>query len=107
MPKPAKLLDLRVIEQKLLDVGVESRQSGITPPKNTQKKKHFFIRLKVVFTKFKRAELCLHRVIIIGNNAWGFSSGWISKAGIVDVAEDALNPRENPCRGQRLVGEMT
>lgn len=41
MPKPAKLLDLRVIEQKLLDVGVESRQSGITPPKNTQKKKFF------------------------------------------------------------------
>lgn len=102
MPKPAKLLDLHVIEQKLLDVGVESRQSGITPPKKT-----FFIRLKVVFTKFKRAELCLHRVIIIGNNAWGLSSGWISKAGIVDVAEDALNPRENPCRGQRLVGEMT
>lgn len=42
MPKPAKLLDLHVIEQKLLDVAVESRQSGITPPKNTQKKPFFY-----------------------------------------------------------------
>lgn len=49
MPKPAKLLDLRVIEQKLLDVGVESRQSGITPPKNTQKKKTFFYKVKSGF----------------------------------------------------------
>lgn len=50
--------------------------------------------------------LGLHRVVVVGDEAWRLSSGWISEAGVVGVAEDALDPGQYSCRGHRLVGEM-
>ena len=36
--------------------------------------------------------LALHRIVIVGYNSWRLSSGRISEAGVVGIAEDALDP---------------
>jgi len=102
MPQPANLLDLSIIEQKLLGIHIEPCQSGIN--KNIQRMV-WILQLSVPGSRV--LWLCLHRVVIVGDDAWRLSLGWISEAGVVSVTEDALDPGENPCWGHGLVGEVT
>lgn len=49
----------------------------------------------------------LHGVVIVGDDTWWLSSGGLPEAGVVGVAEDALQPRQDPRWGHGLVREMT
>lgn len=49
----------------------------------------------------------LHGVVKVSHYAWRFPRRWAMEAGVVDVADDALNPGHGAHRWQGFVWEVT
>lgn len=50
---------------------------------------------------------CSHRVVVVGHQTGGLSSGGVLKTGVVGITEDSLDPWQDPGRGHGLVWEVT
>lgn len=48
-----------------------------------------------------------HGLVEVSHDPGGLSRSGVAEAGVVGVADDALDPRQGACRGHGLVGEMT
>lgn len=48
-----------------------------------------------------------HGLVEVSHDPGGLSRSGVAEAGVVGVADDALDPGQGACRGHGLVGEMT
>lgn len=55
---------------------------------------------------FISISLCLHGVVVVGHQTRRLPSGGVLKTRVVGIAEDPLDPRQNPSGGHGLVGEV-